>query len=229
MRILGIDTCTRAGSLALVEDGSVVGALEAASGLDHSVRLLPAADFLLSRLGWEPGDLHGVAVTVGPGSFTGVRVGIATALGVARAAGLPAVGVTSLEALAESAGELPEGTWLCPWIDAGRGEVYAASFVRAGAGWAERVAPAASPPERLLAAVPAGPAFFVGDGANRYRQMLVARRGEGCVLGRGPWFLARAAARLGEQSLAGPAAARRSVEPLYLRASDAESGRGAMP
>jgi tRNA threonylcarbamoyladenosine biosynthesis protein TsaB len=224
MRLLGMDTSTRAGSLAAVEGGRVVGSVEVSSTLDHSLRLVPAADFLLSRLGWRVTDLDGIAVTVGPGSFTGLRVGIATALGLGRASGRGVVGVGTLPALARAAGVPPPGTWVCACLDAGRGEVYAAAFAAEVDGSYPQAVPWVTPPEQLPDLLAGRRVRFVGDGAERYGELLRTRFGPDALAGAGPWFLARHAALLGEQILASgrPLAA---VEPLYLRASDAKPGR----
>lgn len=214
--VLGLDTSSAAGSIALVLQGRVLGGLDVAGGLDHSVRLLPGVEFLLQRLRLRPADLAAVAVSVGPGSFTGVRVGLATALGLARAAGIPAVGVGSLEALAELA---PPGPgWICPWMDAGRGEVYAAAFREGGARREECLPPVVGSPETCLSRLPPSQAaVFVGDGARRHRDRIVAAGGR--VDGEGPWFLARAVARLGESRLHSGAA--HPPSPAYVRPPDA--------
>jgi len=226
LTILGLDTSTRAGSVALVEEGRVLGSIEVAGPLDHSTRLLPSVEFLLDRLGLTLAELDAIAVTRGPGSFTGVRVGLATALGLARSAGKPAVGVTSLEALAVAGGLTKDEVWVCPWIGAGRGEVYAAAYACAGPGHGceERLPPAVEAPERWLERLGEARARFVGDGAEAYRELLESRRGPDSVGGRGPWFLARATARIGERLLLEGGGAG-SLEPLYLRPSDAEAAR----
>jgi tRNA threonylcarbamoyladenosine biosynthesis protein TsaB len=221
MRLLGMDTSTRAGSLAAVDGGRVVGSVEIASQLDHSLRLVPAAEFLLSRLGWRATELDAIAVTLGPGSFTGLRVGIATALGLARGAGTRVVGVGTLPALARAAEAPPAGGWICACLDAGRGEVYAATFAGAPDGGDLREAPCVIPPERLCEQLAGRRVRFVGDGAERYAALLRAAFGPEALAGSGPWFLARHVAILGEERLAsgeplGP------LEPLYLRASDAK-------
>jgi tRNA threonylcarbamoyladenosine biosynthesis protein TsaB len=169
-------------------------------------------------------DLDGIAVTVGPGSFTGLRVGIATALGLGRASGRGVVGVGTLPALARAAGVPPPGTWVCACLDAGRGEVYAAAFTAEVGGSHPPVVPWVTPPGRLPDLLAGHRVRFVGDGAERYAQLLRTRFGPDALAATGPWFLARHAALLGEEILASgqPLAA---VEPLYLRASDAKPRR----
>ena len=224
MLVLGIDTSTRAGSVAVVEGERLLGAVDVAGALDHSRRLLPAVDLLLAGLGLGPGDLGGIAVTRGPGSFTGVRVGLATARGLARSAGVPSVGISTLEALAASIDPPPSGTWVCPWVDAGRGEIYAAAYDPSDRRDLERVGPSVARPAAWLNRLPPVPAVFVGDGAVAYRDVLEGRMGPASVGGPGPWFLGRAVARIGENLLRGSGGGVASpLEPLYLRPSDAES------
>ena len=218
MLILGLDTSTRAGSVAIVEAGRIRAELNLAGPLDHSERLLPSVDFLLGRLGLAPTDLDAVAVTRGPGSFTGVRVGLATAAGLARAAGIPAVGVPTLEALAHAVPSPGPGRWICPCIDAGRREIYAAAFEAGEGGLQPRLPATVEPPAAWLERLPDLPATFVGDGAESYRELL---RRAGCdwVCGSGPWFLGATVARLAQGRLqAGEAD---PLEPLYLRPPDA--------
>ena len=119
MRVLVIDTCGEVGSLALGEGGPIAGS-ETVPARGASSALLPAVRRLLQAKGWVLGDLDGIGVVSGPGSFTGVRVGLAAAKGLCEAAGLRLVGVSRLAVLAESA-ELTEG---CAVLDAGRGELY---------------------------------------------------------------------------------------------------------
>jgi tRNA threonylcarbamoyladenosine biosynthesis protein TsaB len=229
MKVLAIDTTTPAGSLALVEGGRVVAGLGRARRLDHSERVLDSIDYLFSSLRFQRSDLAAVAVTRGPGSFTGVRVGLASAGGLARGLGIPALGLSSLEALALSAPPGPPGRWIATWVSAGRGEVYAAAYQRGGpAGFLrECLPPSLVAPERWLAALPACPVGFVGDGAVLHADLLGDRRGPDCLLGGAPWFLAPSLGLWAQGELAaGSRTAPGALEPLYLRPSDAETGRG---
>jgi tRNA threonylcarbamoyladenosine biosynthesis protein TsaB len=169
--VLGLDTATSAtvagvlaadGTVFEVRDDPSPGARPA-----HAGRVLGAAEEALAAagLGWE--DVERIAVGVGPGSFTGLRIGIATARALAQARGLPLVGVSTLQALARGAGDA--GTVLAV-LDARRGEAFAAAW---GAG---AFPPAALAPEVLaerVRAMPAAP-LTVGDGAVRFRSSLEA-------------------------------------------------------
>jgi tRNA threonylcarbamoyladenosine biosynthesis protein TsaB len=119
VRVLVIDTCGEVGSVALC-NGELVVAAEMLVARGSSSALLPAVARLLAVQGWGLAELDGVGVVSGPGSFTGVRVGLAAAKGLCEAAGLPLAAVSRLEVLADAAG-LQDG---CAVLDAGRGEIY---------------------------------------------------------------------------------------------------------
>jgi tRNA threonylcarbamoyladenosine biosynthesis protein TsaB len=133
-RVLALDTSTWWGSVALVEvqqEGSetrprVVAEEGARVDGSHAERLLPWIERLLAGAGWSKTSLDAYAATRGPGSFTGVRVGLGTIRGLSLAAGRPCFGVTTLEAIAEAHG--PAGLERIPVMDAGRGELYAARY-----------------------------------------------------------------------------------------------------
>jgi tRNA threonylcarbamoyladenosine biosynthesis protein TsaB len=147
VKLLAIDTATPCASCALWADDGPVAASMVVAGQRHAEVLMPAIDELCRRAGWSVSDLDGVAVDIGPGLFTGLRVGLATASAIARARGIPAAGVTSLEALAHPHRRRP-GT-LVPVVDARRGEVYRAVFRSDGAAMKEVLPPALATPEKL--------------------------------------------------------------------------------
>ena len=223
MRILAIDTTGPRESVAIVADGVALGEVRLAAPDAHSRRVLPAVAFLVDSLGLRPTDLDAFAVAVGPGSFTGVRVGISTVQGLALATGRPCLGVSSLEALATRIrGQAP---WLVAMVDAYRSEVFAAVYDRDGQ--------PAGPPTvealaRLLARVPQG-AAFIGDGAERYREDILAHDPGAAFPARGLFLAATvgtlAAPRLerGEGLTAG------ELRPLYLRDASIRPSAAAVP
>ncbi len=189
MLLLAFDTATRVATSALVRDGDVLG-----ERVGTAVRLLEDVDALLAEAGVSPSDLDGLAVGTGPGSFTGIRIGLATARGLALATGVPVAGVSTLDALAAGApGALPV-------VDARRREV----FVRLRA----------AKPEELDVAG----RLCVGDGAVRYRDVLEARGAE-IPSDEDERHLPRARFHAALASDFGPA---ERVEPIYLRVPDAE-------
>jgi tRNA threonylcarbamoyladenosine biosynthesis protein TsaB len=121
MRVLGVDTCGPEGSVALAEvneQGVMVLQARHLAGRTYSEDLMPAIREMLEAAGVAVGDLGAIVVVRGPGSFTGVRVGLSTAKGLAQAAGLPVIGVSRLQVLAQKAGSR------AAVLDAGRGEMY---------------------------------------------------------------------------------------------------------
>ena len=196
MLILAFDTATDVATSALVDDGEVLG--ERAS---RAVTLLEDVDALLRQAGARTGDLQGLAVGTGPGSFTGLRVGLATARGLALSLGLPVAGVSTLDALAAGApGALPV-------IDARRGEVFVLQDE-----------PRVLAPQDLQ--LDAG-TVCVGDGAVRYRVALEAKGAE-IPPDRDERHVPRA--RFHAQ-LARDFGAAELVEPMYLRVPDADKTR----
>ncbi|MET0792617.1 MAG: tRNA (adenosine(37)-N6)-threonylcarbamoyltransferase complex dimerization subunit type 1 TsaB [Polyangiaceae bacterium] len=148
MRILGLESSSRRGSLALVEDGRLVRSLEHEERNSHAERLLPLLERLLAEAGWPKSSLDRLGVGVGPGSFTGLRAGIALGEGLSVGLDRPLIGVGSLLAMAH--GALSEGSPspgpCCALLDAQRGELFAAVYAE---GQREVRAPVALPIEDL--------------------------------------------------------------------------------
>ena len=159
--ILAVSSATRLAGAALLRDGELVAELEAPVGHPHSELLMPLVDDLLSRSGVGLRDVDAFAVAVGPGSFTGLRVGIATVKGLAFGSDRPVAPVPTLRALAEAAPSA--GQPVAAVLDAQRGEVYGAVYPGDGA-------PTASPervwgPGELAREIPTDALLVVGEGA----------------------------------------------------------------
>ena len=166
MLILAFETSAKAASAALLEDGKLLGESYQNTGLTHSQTLMLMAEQLLSQCGKTVADVTAAAVAAGPGSFTGVRIGVAAAKGFAWGREIPCYGVSTLEAMALSLGAY-QG-YVCPCMDARRSQVYNALFyVNRGA--LERVSE-----DRAISLAELGeelkslnePIFLVGDGSN---------------------------------------------------------------
>jgi len=126
MRVLAIETSTLAGGVALVEGERTVAEYTLDIRITHSERLMPAIDQVMRDSGWRPADLGGLAVAIGPGSFTGLRIGVSAVKGLALALSLPIAAVPTLDALAAG---LPEAAGpVCPVMAARRDEVYASLY-----------------------------------------------------------------------------------------------------
>lgn len=126
MRVLGIETATGASSVALVEDREVVASATRSGRAGHDSFLVPAIDFCFGQAGWSPERLDVVAVDTGPGLFTGIRVGLATAQGLAAMLGVPVIAASSLDALALRAATGRRHIWSV--VDVRRGEVAVAGY-----------------------------------------------------------------------------------------------------
>ena len=169
---LGIDTATRRASIALAPAPGAVRSLQPGGG--HSPELLGAIEELLAQAGATAKDLAGIGVALGPGSFTGVRVGLSTAKGLGYALGIGVGGLSTLELLARASG-LPPGSLVCAAVEAGRGEVYAAEFLIVEGGGVERRSPDRTlPPARLALELLEGTAL-AGDGADVVRSCALER------------------------------------------------------
>lgn len=128
MKILGIETSSRICSVAICEDNYCQGEISIVSKITHSVSLIPNIDWLLKSLGLSIKEIDGLAVSIGPGSFIGLRIGIATAKGLAQALNKPLVGVSSLEALVHQA--IGYAGFICPIVDGKRKEIFWALYRR---------------------------------------------------------------------------------------------------
>jgi tRNA threonylcarbamoyladenosine biosynthesis protein TsaB len=215
MYLLAVDTTSRWGSVALLHQGEVCGEVRLREeGGGHSTTVFPGIEHLLKSLGRRPSDIEGFAVAVGPGSFTGVRVGISTVQGLVLGSGRPVIGVTSLEALAAKMQDAADA--LVPMVDAYRDQVFAAVY---DAELSQQREPAAIAPEDWLDVLPRG-AALLGDGARRYRDRLAARRPD-LVFPPRSLFLAATIGRLAQVRLArGQGIDAFALHPLYLRGAD---------
>ena len=166
MLLLAFETSAKAASVALFQDGKLLGESYQNTGLTHSQTLMVMAQDLLTQCGHTPQAVEAVAVTEGPGSFTGVRIGVAAAKGFAWGSDIPCYGVSTLEAMALGLGAY-QG-YICPVMDARRSQVYNALFY-VNQGILTRVAEdraiALADLKNELSAL-AEPIFLVGDGSN---------------------------------------------------------------
>jgi tRNA threonylcarbamoyladenosine biosynthesis protein TsaB len=232
MLVLGLDTTTRGGSAALTRDGKLLGTLCGNAAITHGERLPGDLLRLLSEHASRIADVDLFAVAAGPGSFTGLRVGIAALQGLALANNRPLVGVSALDALNDavrsSLTALPspltsKEASVAAWIDGQRGQVFSALY----AGEDAVEAPVVEKPADLLARWSGTfrPQVFVGDGALSYQAMIKdAFPDAHIVLDTPP--LAPIVARLAEAHLRqhGPIAPDAS-RPIYIRRADAELAR----
>lgn len=227
MLILGLESSAKAASAALSRDGALLGQKYQCAGLTHSRTLLPMAEQLLAETGLALRDIDAVAVSHGPGSFTGIRIGVSTAKGLCWGAEKPAIGVSTLEAMAWNGESAPEGSLICCAMDARRSQIYNALFRFEGG------RPARLTPDRAISLAELAAElkksektiFVLGDGAELcYNHLL--EDGLPAVLApeevrmQCAWGVCRAAEGLSPKSAA-------ELLPVYLRLSQAERERQA--
>ncbi|HVO16930.1 MAG TPA: tRNA (adenosine(37)-N6)-threonylcarbamoyltransferase complex dimerization subunit type 1 TsaB [Alphaproteobacteria bacterium] len=216
MMVLGLDSAAGACSAALWRDGAVVARRLALMERGHAEALMPMAQAAMAEAGAGFAALDGIGVTVGPGAFTGLRIGLAAARGLALAADIPAVGITTFEALAAAVPEAERaGRTLLAAVDSKRADVYVQLF---DARLAPLTEPAALPVAEVAALLPPGPLLTVGDGVALLAPVLAGR--PVAAAGAPPypdaaWVAVLAARRLAVGRPAAPPA------PLYLRPPDA--------
>jgi tRNA threonylcarbamoyladenosine biosynthesis protein TsaB len=209
MNILALDTCLGACSVAAWSDGRSLAAASEAMTRGHQERLAPMAREVMANAGLAFADLDRIAVTVGPGSFTGLRVGLAFAKGLALALERPCLGIGVLEALGR--GTIRPG-FAATAIDAHRGQVYLQAFIDGSPAMAPDVLPVEIAAARLAELYPGGPAVLIGSGAPLLHAALPSAASEPSALP-GPLAIADLAAAI-RPPFAPP-------RPLYLRAPDA--------
>jgi tRNA threonylcarbamoyladenosine biosynthesis protein TsaB len=215
--VLALDTSTEVLVLAAARSEAWIS-LSLRQGLQHSPSLLPLADQLLSRLGLVAADLELVVCSLGPGSFTGIRIGLATALGIAGGLGIPVVGIPTLDAIAEPwqwhRGEV------YPVIDARKGRIYTAAFSGGTRGSDYMDLTPAALTERIRSA---DTPVMAGPDAEKIR-LLLGKEAQGVpcagLLDPGAYL------RLGKAKYEKEGADPLPLRPLYLRKSEAEIARG---
>ncbi len=214
MRILALDTSLAACSVAVLDGGAVLAHRHDVIGRGHAERLMPMLAEVLAAAGIGIGDVDRLAATTGPGTFTGIRVGLAAARGLALATGKPLIGVTTFEALVAGQAE-PDaaGRPVLVAIDAGRGDVYAQVFDSKRLPLAP---PAIAAIGEIPALLPAGPVWLVGPAAESVKTAAGARAAD---LALAPVSVDPDAVQVARLAAlrALPAPGAPPVGPLYLR------------
>ena len=221
MIVLGIESAGKRGGVALNDgpDGLAEAIFE--KGMVHGREIAPAVQRLCKEAGLNPRDIGLIGVDIGPGSYTGLRVGIAAAKALAFALGRPVVGIPSLDALAEAAlPHAPEETTLCAMIDARWEQVYGALYSPTSPPERKTELLATTPAE-FIADVPAG-AFVFGDAISRHHDLIEKaglRPAEPDLWHPHPSVIARMALRRHETGNSGN---HETLGPLYLKKTEAE-------
>ena len=223
MLVLGIESATAQVGVAIGGHEGVLASAHSSRDRRHAESIAPQIKFVCEQARVELSEISVVAVDIGPGLFTGLRVGIASAMAVAHGLGVPMIGVSSLDLGAFAAAH--SSRLIVPCFDARRGEVFSAQYQSVPGGVQRVSEPAVSTPEELAAGLIAlnEEILLVGDGADRYREEFETVRNIEFG-GKGLWF--PSARSLVE--LAHPKAIREEfvspaeIEPLYIRLPDAE-------
>jgi tRNA threonylcarbamoyladenosine biosynthesis protein TsaB len=231
MRLVALDTTTRAGSLAVLADDVLVAERTVDQASSYAEQLPGAIERLLHSAGLGIADVDVFAVAVGPGSFTGLRIGIATIQGLAFVTRRPVVGVSALEAIGHAGSDgIHAGALVGVWMDARRRDVFSALYrVADGPPFTAARLVEVEPPSIGAPAVTlerwthefGRPTRIVGDGATMYERLVAAPTSVGAAPALGATIARIAAVRARAGGSIDPSA----VQPLYIRRSDAEIAR----
>ena len=242
MLCLSLDTTTPGGSCAVARDGAVIRELRGDPGRPHDARLPRDLMTLLDEARVNLHTIDVYAVATGPGSFTGLRIGIATMQGLAFAEGKPLIGISGFDALARTAigGQASPKTSaggsgssdahgapaIATWVDAWRGEVFAARYEDE----LEVDPPSVEKPQKVLARITA-PTLFIGDAVPIYADVIQRACGDRAVIAEPavPALAGTIAQLATEQARAGHRPRPDDIRPLYIRRPDAERARDARP
>ena len=220
-KVLAIETATPASSVALADGRDIVASAGRVDRLGHSAFLVPAIDFCFDQAGWRPQDLDAVVVDVGPGLYTGIRVGLATAQGLAAAIGVPLLTAVSLDAIALRAATGRRHIWSV--VDVRRGELAVSSYHPVPGGVVKDAPPEVMDPDELRAALESDPqdVLLVGDsaaiGEHHLRGLHRVKRG-GPRYPQAEALVETTAAALDADDIPHPD----EVRPLYLREPDVQ-------
>jgi tRNA threonylcarbamoyladenosine biosynthesis protein TsaB len=222
MRVLSMDTATKSCSVAVVDNKTILSELTVVNTQTHSKHLMGMVDQAIGMAGLDIGQIDGISITKGPGSFTGLRIGVIAAKALAAALDIPIVGICTLEALAhQGRGHLP---LVCPMIDARRGEIYWALFRIEKSVFVSQAPACALPVADAIRDIEE-PCEFVGNGALLYRDAILDKFGAAATIA---WrfshtIRASTVASLGmARLLNGDLDEVETLVPYYIRKSDAE-------
>jgi tRNA threonylcarbamoyladenosine biosynthesis protein TsaB len=234
MKVLAVDTSSAVATAAVMDDTGLLGEYLLNSGKTHSQRLMPMISDLLAGLDMKPADIDLFAASCGPGSFTGLRIGITTVKAMAYSLKKPVIAVPTLDALAANISCF--SGLVCPMMDARNRQVYTAVYDNTTGGMRNLTGYLGIPVEELLSLIEnkitemqGGSSFykvaFLGDAANKYREFLCSKLGEKCAFAPESQMLQRASsvAQLAlKMANEGKAVSSFDMLPYYLRKSQAE-------
>ncbi len=228
MKILAVDTSSAVASAAVLEDNKLVAEYILNNKKTHSQRIMPMIEELMNDSEITVNDIDYFAAAYGPGSFTGLRIGVATAKALAHAVKKPMVQVSTLEGIAYNA--LYSDMLLCPIMDARRSQVYNAVYKSENGALSEVIAPRAVSLEQCVSELSEqdGKVLFMGDGVAVHRDSIVGMMGDKARFAEAP-FLNQRAGSIAQiayyKALRGETVSYLEFAPFYLRKSQAERER----
>ncbi len=172
MKILAIDTSCKTAMAVITDNGKIISGIQIHDEKTHSVKLLPAIEYILSSASVQPNELDAIAVTNGPGSYTGLRIGVTTAKTYGYVLNIPVIGINSLEALASSV-DTENDNLICPLIDARNERVYASAYKNGQIVFETTPMDCKEFCKIMSERYPSDMLLFVGDGAASNREMLL--------------------------------------------------------
>ncbi len=226
MKILALDTSSVVATVAVMEDDKLVGEYTLNHKMTHSQRLIPMIEELMKNCELKPKDIDIFATSLGPGSFTGLRIGAATIKAMAQALGRPVVGIPTLEALAYN---LPfSGEAVCPIIDAQKNLVYTARYIWQGNGFVETHLQEVAEIDKLLERLGSlkERVIFLGDAIEKYRGLIEAELKQLAIIPPAAVRMPKAssvALLAWERSRRGEVEEASHLVPIYMRKSQAEN------
>lgn len=222
MNILAIDTSNQVLGVALLKDGQVIGEVMTNLTKNHSVRLMPAINDLMNEVALKPDELDRIVVAKGPGSYTGVRIGISTAKTMAWSLDIPIVGVSSLEVLAYQGRFFPD--YICSFFDARRGLVFAGLYQ-----WKDNQLVSVQEEKNLLMddvlkklVEDQKKVVFLSPDISIYKDKIQQSLGDFAIIPEGPYHIPQAG-HLGLAGLNKEADSTHTLIPNYLRLAEAEA------
>ena len=225
--ILAIECTTTCGSVAIVDNSGILASHALRSKVNHSIRMLPVIEQILNETEMQVTDLAAIAVSQGPGSFTGVRIGISTAKGLAKGANIPLIGIPTLEALAQQ-NSSTGNSLICPMIDARRQNIFTALYKTSDSSQiTEIINPCIISLEELLAQIES-PTIFTGNGAIAYWDTIQQTLGDTALqadLNKIQPSATAIAALAHTRLSAGKTDSTHTLQPIYLRQTNAKPAK----
>ena len=224
MKTLAFDTSTKYLSIALLDEGSVIAEYHEEAGIRHSEILIPTVKSLIEKAAWQIPDIELVCVGLGPGSFTGLRIGVAAVKGLAAVLGCKVIGVPTLDAIVLN--YKGEELFVAPVLDAHKGKVYSSVYEHAGGQFNRSTEYLLVTVEELTEEIP-DRTFFFGNAIDKYRDVL--DRSDACVYSEEMDWYPRAAdiGILGiEKFLKQGSDDPEQLDPLYLHSKECNINKG---